>query len=516
MLDITKMKIFLTILAFTLIGLAETGSNVFAQQPYRGSNRQVDQLLTRIETRANAFRQSLESALNQARLNGTSEASEVRAAVRDFNDANYRLRNQFRTQGSVTSEVQEVLNRASRIDSFMRSAPLTARAQNDWRYLRSDLDQLARYSNIGWRWENTANPPQSSTALLTGTWRLDISRSDNLDNAVDRVISSLPANEQQRARDRLSRRLDAPETIAIEQRGRRFTIASTRAPQTSFDADGRTRTEYTDRGRPVRITVSLQGDQLVVNRTGSQGNDYNVTFDPLNNGQRMRVIRRIYAERFNQPLVVTSVYEKTSDIAQLNLYSGGPDDANINGPDRRRFIVPNNTRLTAVLNTNLSTSSGNSGNRFSMVVRSPSQYNGAVIEGYLTEVERSGRVTGRAKISLDFDRIRLRDGNTYDFKGYIENVRTPGGDNIRVDNEGTVREDSQTERTITRSGIGAAVGAILGAIAGGGSGAAIGAAIGAGAGAGSVIIQGRDDLDIPSGTELDIRSSAPTYREARR
>jgi outer membrane lipoprotein SlyB len=361
------------------------------------------------------------------------------------------------------------------------------------------------------------NRNQRNIGPLTGTWRLDVSRSDNVDAVVERAIRRLPANEQQRARERVTRRLDAPDTIAIEQRGRRFTIASTRATQTTFDADGRTRTEATERGRTVRINVALKGDQLVVNRTGSQGNDFNVTFVPIERGRRMRITRSIYAERFPRPIIVTSLYERTSDIAQLNVYSGSPDRPGIARQDRGRFIVPNNTRLTAVLNTDLSTKEVNAGNRFSMYVQSPSQYRGAEIEGVVSNIESSGRVTGRAEMTLNFERIRLRDGSTYEFGGDIESIRTPDGKDVRIENEGTVKEDdSQSTRTITRTGVGAAIGAVIGAIAGGGSGAAIGAAVGAGTGAGSVLIQGRDNLDLPSGTEVTIRASSPRNIEARR
>ena len=112
-------------------------------------------------------------------------------------------------------------------------------------------------------------------------------------------------------------------------------------------------------------------------------------------------------------------------------------------------------------------------------------------------------------MSFEFDRIRLRDGRTANFAGIIESVRTTNGETVRVDNEGRAQDDSQTGRTVTRAGIGAAIGAVIGAIAGGGKGAAIGAAVGAGAGAGTVIVQGRDDLDLLSGTEFRIRASAP-------
>jgi len=112
-------------------------------------------------------------------------------------------------------------------------------------------------------------------------------------------------------------------------------------------------------------------------------------------------------------------------------------------------------------------------------------------------------------LTLDFDNIRLRDGRTYRFAGLVESVRTPTGEIVRVDSEGTVRDESQTKQTGQRAAIGTAVGAIIGAIAGGGKGAAIGAIIGAGGGAGSVYVQGRNDLELGRGSEIVIRSGAP-------
>ncbi|PYS82729.1 MAG: hypothetical protein DMF70_07675 [Acidobacteria bacterium] len=112
-------------------------------------------------------------------------------------------------------------------------------------------------------------------------------------------------------------------------------------------------------------------------------------------------------------------------------------------------------------------------------------------------------------MTLDFDDIRLRDGRSYRFAGIIESVRSASGETVRVDTEGTVRDDSQTRQTEERAAIGTAIGAIIGAIAGGGRGAAIGAVVGAGGGAGSVYVQGRNDLDLGRGTEITIRSGAP-------
>jgi hypothetical protein len=144
-----------------------------------------------------------------------------------------------------------------------------------------------------------------------------------------------------------------------------------------------------------------------------------------------------------------------------------------------------------------------------MEVTSPSEFNGAIIEGRVSKTQRSGQVSGRANVSLEFDTIRLRDGRTYRFAGIVDEVTMANGEKVAVNNEGTVRDGNQTTKTVTRAGIGAALGALIGAIAGGGQGAAIGAAVGAGAGAGTVILQGRGDIELEQGTQFLITASAP-------
>jgi hypothetical protein len=144
-----------------------------------------------------------------------------------------------------------------------------------------------------------------------------------------------------------------------------------------------------------------------------------------------------------------------------------------------------------------------------MRVNEPAEFDGATIEGHVSHIERSGRLTGRSMMTLDFDRIRLPDGRSYDFAGLVESVRTTSGETVRIDTEGAVREESQTTRTEQRAAVGTAVGAIIGAIAGGGKGAAIGAILGAGGGAGSVYVEGQKDLEMGRGTEITIRAGAP-------
>jgi hypothetical protein len=305
------------------------------------------------------------------------------------------------------------------------------------------------------------------------------------------------------------RRLEAPESLSIERDGRAITIASSNAREVRFEADGREQVERSRNGREIRTTAKLSGDRLIVATEGDRSVDYQVTFEPIDNGQRLRVTRRITHEDLRQPVVAKSVYDKTSDAARFDIDRRDRDDFRSSADTRGDFVVRDGTDVVAVLRDTLSTQDARTGERITLTVRSPSQYSGATIEGYLERVARSGQVAGRAEMSFAFDRIRLRDGRVYDFAGDIESVRTTDNDTLQVDREGAVQDEgSQTARTVERTGIGAAIGAVIGAVTGGGKGAAIGAAVGAGAGAGSVFIQGRNDLELKSGAEFRIRASS--------
>jgi hypothetical protein len=485
----------------------DTGTGV----GYRLTDAQMRQLARRIGNRTDRFSRSFRLALNRSNINGTSQEDEASRNLIALETATNQLTNRINTRRFTESDVRNVLDRAALLDSLMANYGFDAAAERDWTILRQDLDQLASASNIAWNW-NTGQVPgepiYGADGELTGTFRLDTSRSANVQQAADNATRNLPASRRQRVYDSLIRRLDPPETLAIERRGSNVTIASTRAPRISFLADGREHVETTPSGRTVRVRASFSGDQLNITRTGDRAQDFTVTFDPTDSGRRLTVTRRLYSDQISQPVTVLSYYERTSDVAQLDLNTGSPGYPQV-GTTSGEFVVPNGTQLAAVLNTNLSTTTARDNERFTMTVRSPSQYDGATIEGYVSNINRSGRVTGRSEMTLNFDTIRLRDGKTYRFAGIVETVRTPNNETVRVDNEGAVREDDQTSRTIQRTAIGTAVGAIIGAIAGGGKGAAIGAAIGAGTGAGSVYVQGREDLELTSGTELTIRASGP-------
>ena len=467
---------------------------------------ELRQLVRRLENRSTTFSRNLRLDLNRSSVNSL-ERDEVRRHLSEFETSLVRLRNRVNNRTATTSDVQIVLDHASYLDSFIANNRLTARAESDWNLMRSDLNQLASSFNVAWNRNPIPDRPDSSFGQLTGTFRLRAQTSNEARVAAENATRHLPAAQRQRVYDSLLRRLDPPDVLAIDQRGNNVTIASSRAQQINFVADGREHVETTPNGRTVRVRASLSGDQLTIERTGERAQDFTVTFDPIDNGRRLVVTRRLLSDQLTQPVTLLTYYDRTSDVAQLDLYRGSdyPETGGVAGD----FIVPNDTQIIAILNQDISTQTAREGDRVTLNVRSPSQFSGATIEGRVLAVDRSGRISGRSELSLDFDTIRLRDGRTYRFAGILETVRTPDNEVVRVDNEGAVRDSDQTNRTITRTAIGTAVGAIIGAIAGGGKGAAIGAVIGAAGGAGSVYVQGRDDLELPPGTEVTIRATGP-------
>ena len=487
-----------------------TGSYGDSSNNYNLNDAQMRRLVQQLDSHSTTFSRSLRNDLN--RVNGRYSADEVRTHLSEFESALVQLRNRVNSRQSSQSDARDVLEHASYLNRYLTDQQFSYQTENNWNVLRQDLDRLASAYNVAWNWSNVPandNYGGGTRRDLTGTFRLNTTRGDDARAAVDAATRNLSLAERQRVYDSLLRRLDPPQMLALERRGTSITIASTRAPQINFVADGREQVETTQSGRSVRVRAQFQGDALTITRTGERANDFTVTFDPVDDGRALLVTRTLYTDRVNQPVTVRTYYDRTSDVAELNIYDTNRE-GNAGGPIATgNFVIPDGTEIVAVLNNDLSTQNVQQNERFTMTVRSPGQFEGATIEGYVTNVERSGRISGRSQLTLDFDTIRLRNGQTYRFAGILETVRTPSGDVVRVDNEGAVRDSDQTKQTVTRTAIGTAVGALIGAIAGGGKGAAIGAVIGAGAGAGSVYVQGRNDLDLPAGTEVTVRATGP-------
>lgn len=470
------------------------------------SNAEIRTLITRIKTRSNAFRLSV-GRLNRGNTRGAF--GEITQDLSTFDVALDDLNRSLNRRNADNGNIQDVLTPASSINSYLGSVRTNNDVTNKWSLLRSDLTTLASYYRVSWNGNDVITPGDqwgqngSFDSRLTGTYRLNTAQSDNVTTIVDRAIvnANYQANQRDRMRRNLERRLLSPDSLSFEKNGQQVTMSSTNASSVVLTADGRDQAETSPNGRTVTTNVTATNRELTISYEGDRMNDYNVVFTPIGNRQ-LKVTRRIYLENQSQTVTATSVYDKISQTPDWNTIG------NTNGTTSDGFAVPNNTRVTATLNTVLSTRTIRDGDQFSMTVTSPSQFNGAVITG-TANGDKSGLVSGRANMSLTFDTIRLTNGNVYRFAGIVDEVRSANGNTVNVNNEGSIRDSNQTTKTVTRAGVGAVLGAIIGAIAGGGQGAAIGAGVGAGAGAGTVILQGRDNLELGVGSTFLITATAP-------
>ncbi len=505
---------------FILLLVSSIGVNAQSREPYRSTDRQVGIILQRLERSTNRFRSSLNLALVQARIDQTRPQNDINSFEPALGTAIDQFRDRFTRRLAIADDAHNILQKALPVNGFMTRNRLNTPVQNDWASVRTDLSALANIYGLSWRWNAQVLPPIDSSRSvssrqtvrnnrLTGTFKLDPSRSDNPRDKAGQATRNVSENERQDVYDKIIARLESPEILAIERRGPTVTIASSLAPQTTVEADAREREEKVGNGRSTRVTATLRGEQLVISSNGYKENDFNVTFDATQNDRSLRVRRQIYSDQLTQPVVVDSVYDRTSDAAQWTIYQNADPVLHSTDRDTGGFIVRAGETVVAVLNNDLSTKQTKQGDAFTMTVRGPTQYEGAVIEGRVGSVNASGRLTGRSAMSLNFETIRLRNGQTYKFGGILGSVRKLNGDEVMVDNEGSAKGDNQTSQTIERTAIGTAVGAIIGAIAAGGKGAVIGAVVGASGGVGSVYVQGKDNLELPSGTELTIQASAP-------
>lgn len=524
---------------FTVIlGFAVISSMVLTADAQRRSEREIRDNLRSLNSKIDDFDTTLRfqlsssSARQQTRSDAASGIDALKGAVSIFSE-NLDLRRENR------ADINGIVAAAQDLNGFLRAHPQNRRIGSTWSDIMQLIDKLAANYGVTPDWSGRVSSAANvdndyiyadgggavaGRGGLTGTYRFDINRSESVAD----IVASTRATASQR--QDLGSKLEAPEQIALSIRGSNVTLASSIADPVSFVADGRERSEMAN-GRNVRMRATLRGDTLTVSSLGGE-TDYTIVFDLIDGGRTLKVTRRITTEYLSETVFADSFYNKIDAVARLGI--GGMDDQPIfddddayssNDPNDRvganspnptlsqprigEFIVPNGAILTGSLENEINTKVSQNNDRFRMTVQSPVEYRGAVIEGYITGVGRSGQVSGRSNVTFNFERITLRNGRAYDFAGSVTAVRDHTGKEVKVDTEGTAKGDSQTTETAKRGGIGAGLGAVIGAIAGGAKGAAIGAVIGGGAGVGSVIVGGRDDVRLMPGSTVTVESSSP-------
>ena len=161
--------------------------------------------------------------------------------------------------------------------------------------------------------------------------------------------------------------------------------------------------------------------------------------------------------------------------------------------------IPAGTRVRVRLVESLSTRRNQPGDKFTATLDRPIVQadkvvvpKGTAFHGHLTSAKESGRLKGRAVMSLTLDSMEL-DGATYP-----------------IDTSSSHRvSSSHKKRNLLLIGGGSGFGAALGAVAGGPAGALIGAGAGAGAGTAGAAATGRKHVYLPAETPLTFALEQP-------
>ena len=155
-------------------------------------------------------------------------------------------------------------------------------------------------------------------------------------------------------------------------------------------------------------------------------------------------------------------------------------------------VVPSGTELRVRLAHSVSSAINQSGDAFEAILDQDLLVDdqvvapqGSTLTGQLTDVVSSGKVKGRATMTLVLQSLQVGE-TSYSIES----------NPIAVEAEGTVKEDA------VKVGIGAGIGAIVGAIAGGKKGAAVGTAIGGGGGAAAVLLTKGDEVEFEAEQEF--------------
>ena len=160
----------------------------------------------------------------------------------------------------------------------------------------------------------------NKTSALNGVYRIDTESSDKLYSVIEEATGKVPFGEQQQFFIDLAVRLTPPDLLAIECRGNRVSLGSSRAARVEFPADGVTRRVRAADNQIISSRISLSRGNLIFNSSGRSDGNLSFTFTPIENGKRLRVTRRISAEELTNPIVIETVYNKIADVARWDIY----------------------------------------------------------------------------------------------------------------------------------------------------------------------------------------------------
>jgi type IV secretion system protein VirB10 len=187
-----------------------------------------------------------------------------------------------------------------------------------------------------------------------------------------------------------------------------------------------------------------------------------------------------------------------------------PDPPAASTTDAAQLTIPSGTKVPLALKQSISTKNAREGDAVYAVTAFPVVINdrivipaGTYVQGRISGVKRGGHIKGRAEVLMHFSTLIYPSGYTVVLPGAVENV--PGAEKTSMkDEEGTIRQDSQTGEKAKTVATAAGTGAVVGGLSNGVKGGLIGAGIGGGIGTAIGLLTRGNDVRLDAGTTLEM------------
>lgn len=188
--------------------------------------------------------------------------------------------------------------------------------------------------------------------------------------------------------------------------------------------------------------------------------------------------------------------EEAPDAAEQTVSRPAPERAPATAPARAMIKVPKGTIVALKLRTDLNSGQSRVGDPFTAVVTEDVVVDGKTailagskVRGSVTEVVPAKRGAGNASLTMRFDQLEPTGSDAVDIVASLSD-----------------QSDSKKKRNAAIIGGSAAGGALLGRIIGKDTkGAVVGAVVGGAIGTGVVMSKEGEQVNLPSGTEMDVK-----------
>jgi hypothetical protein len=179
-------------------------------------------------------------------------------------------------------------------------------------------------------------------------------------------------------------------------------------------------------------------------------------------------------------------------------------------PASSQLTIPSGTKVPLSLKQAVSTKNAHDGDAVYAVTTFPVVVNdrilipaGTYVQGRVSNVKRGGRIKGRAEVLMHFSTLIYPSGYTVILPGAVQNV--PGAEKTSMkDEEGTIRQDSQTGEKAKTVATAAGTGAVVGGLSNGAKGGLIGAGVGGAIGTAIGVFTRGSDVRMDAGTTLEM------------